>query len=246
MLSLLVVAAFISSLAASPGALGGQEPPAPLPVTVPDDGVRIREGQLSFRLQNRAASPVTAWRVAADYVLDDGTSRRIVYGREGYLAFSGLVPPELAAGRVVQPGGTTDVAIPLPESWPRVSTVRLQVESAIFADGSAFGPQAEVDAIFARRTEDRAAWLRVRAAFDEAKKGGTGDAVARAIDELDFPGDATHRHRVVISARKDLERLLSGAPQTQRADRSLDTVLMEWVRRADAHVAAATRHSARR
>ena len=245
MLSLLAMIAFISSYAATANGLGAQEH-APLPpVAVVDGSARVYEGQLLFRLQNEAALAATAWRVAAEYALADGTSQRIVYGREAYMSFAGLTPAALAVGGVVPPGERIDVAIPLPESWPTVSTVHLQIESVIFADGSAFGPRAEVEALFARRAEDRIAWSRVRAAFEEANNGGTGDAVARAIDALDFPGDPRYRHRVVVSARNDLKRLINGDPRIL-GGQSLHTVLTKWVSRADAHIAAATRHSTRR
>jgi hypothetical protein len=218
---------------------------ADVPVTVVDDAVRVADGQLRFRLQNRATVPVTAWRVAAEYLLADGTSERIVYGREGYLAISGLGPPEHAAGRVVGAEGQTDVAILLPDAWPAVTSVRLQVESAVFADGSSFGPPMEIAAIFARRDEDRRAWQRVRHAFAEARKGGTEEAVAQAIAALGASADAGGRHPVVAGARRDLERLLHNAEARAEAG-GLDAVLARWVQRADAHVAAATRHSARR
>jgi hypothetical protein len=245
MLSMPAVVAIIASWTMSLAYPSGQDSPGNVTVSVVTDTVRISEGQLVFRLHNAASAAVTAWRVAADYVFADGTSQRIVYGREGYLALSGLAPPSLAGGRVVQPGSTTEVAIPLPEHWPPVTTVHLQLETAIFANGSAVGPKAEIDALFARRIEDRVAWSRVRAAFDEARRGGTGDAVARAMDDLDFPGDATRGHRVVVSSRKDLERLINGESRAQ-GDRPLNAILTEWVARADAYIAAATKHSARR
>src|SRR5262249_40471590 len=103
------------------------------------------------RLTNTATQPVTAWSLAATTASDSGRTHREVYTSDGYLSeVTHGLPGANARLERIMPGESRQVALD-----PLQPGAMVDLIAAVLDDGTAFGDEEAIAAIFAHRVKER-------------------------------------------------------------------------------------------
>jgi hypothetical protein len=221
----------------------------PSPPVVASAGSVIEGGgtYLTFTITNNSSVAVTAWGVKAAYVLPDGQVSRQRYGRDGYLAFAGVLPD---LDRTVVPphsGMGEKIRISPSNGLGGAIRVDMEVDFAIFADGTSFGSEQETADMFARRSADLRVWLRIQKAIESARKTASGrSAVVMIQTELASGDEGTFADRHLKTTRANLAAILAKARDDQASDAEVNASLGSLLEQATARARAAADHSTRR
>jgi hypothetical protein len=147
---------------------------ADAPLTVSD----VVTGPSSHvRLTNTSSQPVTAWSLATTTQSANGRTHREVYTSDGYLSevTHGLPGANERLERLM-PGESRQIPL---DALPPGTTVT--VAAAVLADGSAFGEEEAIAAIFAHRARERDALKAVVDAFNDVLPATHGAAALTAL-----------------------------------------------------------------
>jgi hypothetical protein len=149
---------------------------ADAPLTVSD----VVTGPSSHvRLTNTTSQPVTAWSLAATTQAANGRTHREVYTSDGYLSelTHGLPGANERLERLM-PGESRQ--IPLDALQPGATVT---VVAAVLADGTAFGEEEAIAAIFAHRVKERDALKAVVDGFNDVLPAKHGVEALTALRE---------------------------------------------------------------
>jgi hypothetical protein len=205
---------------------------APLKVTDVITGPSSR-----VRLTNTSTQPVTAWSLAATTTSATGRTHREVYTADGYLSevTHGLPGANERLERIM-PGESRQLTLdPLPDG------ATVDVIAAILDDGTAFGDEEAVAAIFTQRARERDALKAVVYAFNDVLPARRGTEALTAL-----------RERLTALAQRDASipcRAALDAVQTlqqKTGAEEIDNSLRMYAAFVQKEYALAEKHSARR
>ena len=188
------------------------------------------------KLTNTAAQPVTAWSLAATST-SDGRTHREVYSSDGYLSevTHGLPGANERLERLM-PGESRQLPLaPLPPG------TTVEVVAAVLADGSAFGDEQAIAAIFAHRAKERDALKAVVDAFNDVLPARHGAEALTALRER-FAALAQRDDSVPCRAALEAVQTFQQKAGAEEIDNSLRT----YAAFVQKEYALAERHSARR
>jgi len=207
---------------------------ADAPLTVSD----VVSGPTSHvRLTNTSTQPITAWSLAATTRAASGRTHREVYTADGYLSeVTHGLPGATERLERLMPGETRQVPLdPLPPG------TTVDVIAAVLADGTAFGEEDAIAAIFAHRVKERDALKAVVDAFNDvlpAKHGADALAALRERFAVLVQRDES------IPCRAALDAVQTYQQKTNPDD--IDNSLRAYAGFVQKEYALAERHSARR
>jgi hypothetical protein len=188
------------------------------------------------KLTNTAEQPVTAWSLAATST-SDGRTHREVYSSDGYLSevTHGLPGANERLERLM-PGESRQLPLdPLPPG------TTVEVVAAVLADGSAFGDEQAIAAIFAHRAKERDALKAVVDAFNDVLPARHGAEALAALRER-FAALAQRDDSVPCRAALEAVQTFQQKAGAEEIDNSLRT----YAAFVQKEYALAERHSARR
>jgi hypothetical protein len=149
---------------------------ADVPVTVSD----VVTGPSSHvRLTNTASQPVTAWSLAATTRSDNGRIHREIYTADGYLSeVTHGLPGATERLERLMPGESRQVALDALQPGTTVDVI-----AAVLEDGTAFGEEDAVAAVFAHRAKERDGLKAVVDAFNDVLPAKHGAEALTALRE---------------------------------------------------------------
>jgi hypothetical protein len=207
------------------------------PIVVPGPAGTSR---VEFRLTNRAAQAVTAWKVTLTLHLADGRTDESALMTDAYLAYAGLGDSRDQAAIVPAHGSTQwTTGISTPPSIGVVS-IEARATAAVFADRTSVGETSDTQRVFQLRNRDCQAMESVSLALREAMLKAKGrDALRLALANLSKADTADSDHFEKRGMRRNLELALAGHPSVGV---SPDDFLREWALIFEARWQAANEH----
>jgi hypothetical protein len=189
------------------------------------------------RLTNTAAQPVTAWSLAATSTSTGGRTHREVYTSDGYLSeVTHGLPGANARLERLMPGESRQLPLE-----PLAQGTTVEVVAAVLADGTAFGEEEAIAAIFAHRARERDALKAVVDAFNEVLPARRG---AEALTTLRERFTALVQREDSIPCRAALEAVQTF--QQKASAQEIDNSLRTYAEFVQKEYALAEKHSARR
>jgi hypothetical protein len=198
--------------------------PAPTPVRADALGIAVFRASLGvdraqtsveFDLTNQTAKAVTAWQVAIEARLADGTVRQTAMAKDAYLAYEGLIPDR---GDFIRPHAEVHVSVRLADLFgalPPGSVQRLAVigRSVVFADRTWTGDADKVRTIFAERDRTQVALMEVITALRKARLTAQGtDALRAALSEMNRQDQQDPDNAVKVTMRRNLQSAIDASP----------------------------------
>jgi hypothetical protein len=189
------------------------------------------------RLTNTSTQPVTAWSLAATTTSAGGRTHREVYTSDGYLSevTHGLPGANERLERIM-PGESRQLTLD-----PLQAGTTVDVIAAVLDDGTAFGAEDAVAAIFTHRAKERDALKAVVDAFNDVLPARRGTEALAAL-----------RERLTALAQRDGSipcRAALDAVQTfqqKTGAEEIDNSLRTYAAFVQKEYALAERHAARR
>lgn len=226
-MSLRILLALISAVSAAAAA-------ADSPLNVSD----VVTGPSSHvRLTNTATQPVTAWSLAATTASDSGRTHREVYTSDGYLSeVTHGLPGANARLERIMPGESRQVALD-----PLQPGAMVDLIAAVLDDGTAFGDEEAIAAIFAHRVKERDALRAVVDAFNDVLPARHGADALTALRER-FSALAQRDDSVPCRAALDAVQ----AFQQKSGAAEIDNSLRTYAAFVQKEYAVAQRHAVRR
>jgi hypothetical protein len=182
--SLAFVLVALATLA--PRTATAQPPEMPVRAT---DPILVKEGRfqyVDYLLTNDSPQAITAWGVEYQLTQSDGTARHEAHGRDVYESFQRGCDTQDLSSCFLPPRQAHRVRF-IASSKEEYAGVTLQLEFAIFADGSGIGSDRWRADFFERRNAESRGWKRVLAILLSAREeAGPGvEGAQAAIRELD-------------------------------------------------------------
>jgi hypothetical protein len=181
------VLAFVVAVATiGPPTAVAQPPTAHVRAT---DPILVREGRfqyVDYLLTNDSPQAITAWGVEYQLTKSDGTTRNEAHGKDVYKSFQRGCDTRDLSSCFVPPGQAHRVRF-IASSKEEYVSVRLQLEFAIFSDGSGVGSERWRSDLFEHRNAESRGWKQVLAILLSAREeAGPGvEGTQAAIRELD-------------------------------------------------------------
>ncbi|HMF99489.1 MAG TPA: hypothetical protein VKE96_34555 [Vicinamibacterales bacterium] len=189
------------------------------------------------RLTNTATQPVTAWSLAATTTSENGRTHRDVYTSDGYLSevTHGLPGANERLERIM-PGESRQLTLdPLPPG------ATVDVIAAVLDDGTAFGDEEAIAAIFTHRAKERDALKAVVAGFNDVLPARRGADALMALRER-FTALAQRDNSIPCRAALDAVQAFQQKASAEEIDNSLRT----YAAFVQKEYAVAEKHSSRR
>jgi hypothetical protein len=214
----------------APHTATAQPPEVPVRAT---DPILVKEGRfqyVDYLLTNDSRQAITAWGVEYHVTKSDGTTRDEAHGRDVYKSFQrGCDNPDLSSC-FVPPRQARRVRF-IASSKEEYASVTLQLEFAIFADGSGVGSERWRTDFFEHRNAESRGWKQVLAILLSAREeAGPGvEGAQAAIRELDTVKvqRGVDRIREYEAGPRTLAsgNLRRGMERTEYASRALDGMI---------------------
>jgi hypothetical protein len=189
------------------------------------------------RLTNTSTQPVTAWSLAATTTSSSGRTHREVYTSDGYLSevTHGLPGANERLERLM-PGESRQLTLD-----PLQADTTVDVIAAVLDDGTAFGDEDAIAAIFTHRAKERDALKAVVDAFNDVLPARHGTEALAALRER-FTALAQRDESIPCRAALDAVQRL----QQKTGAEEIDNSLRMYAAFVQKESALAEKHAARR